>query len=113
MGAGRGETKRTRFHVPLLGRLRAPEPLAFDGVTCPVREHTADGYPVGRCDFPVYGGYCRRHGYLADHLNKDGTGDDRDFPSYGLRTWPVHPAHREQLGVNESIVEFDRARGKA
>jgi hypothetical protein len=86
------------------------EPLSFDGVTCPVREHTGDGAYVGRCDHSIYGGYCPRHGLMADYLREDGSGDDRDFPEYGLRTWPQEPAHRLQLGVNEGSVKLSLSR---
>jgi len=82
--------------------------LPFDGVTCPVREHTADGAYVGRCDFAVYGGYCPRHGLLSDYLKEDGSGDDRDFPQYGLRTWPEDLVQRRQLGVREQAVKLAR-----
>jgi hypothetical protein len=81
-----------------------PAPLSFDGYTCPVREHTADGAPVGRCDHSVYGGYCPRHGLLAPYLRADGTGDDRDFPDPGFRVWPELTEHRQQLGVREQYI---------
>ena len=108
MGSGKGKTRRAHFRLPSLRRAAPVEPLAFDGVTCPVREHTADGYPVGRCDFAVYEGYCPRHGHLAEYLDADGSGDDRNFPSYGSRIWPEDREHRKQLGVNEMSVKYER-----
>ena len=41
---------------------------------CPISEHTADGHPVGRCDFAHYDDVCPRHGVLEDYQNLD----DRD-----------------------------------
>lgn len=43
---------------------------------CPIREHTGDGFYVGRCDFAVYNGVCPRHGVVRDYPNLD----DRDVP---------------------------------
>ena len=43
------------------------EDYPFTG-SCPVRERTADGTPVGRCWFATYGEYCSRHGKLSDYL---------------------------------------------
>jgi hypothetical protein len=82
--------------------------LPFDGYDCFVREHNGDGDPVGRCCFPVYGGYCPRHGKLADYIKGPEDGDDRDFPVYGLRTWPTNPVQRKQLGVREHAVRLDQ-----
>ena len=39
--------------------------------TCPIREHTADGAYVGRCEFACCGGVCPRHGLLSDYPNND------------------------------------------
>jgi hypothetical protein len=38
---------------------------------CPIREHTADGAYVGRCDFTVRDGVCCRHGMLVDYPTLD------------------------------------------
>ena len=53
----------------LLKRKPRPEPI-FTG-NCEIREHTGDGYYVGRCDFATYDGYCPRHGSLPDYPHKD------------------------------------------
>lgn len=56
-------------------RLRLPrraviKQLKFTG-SCPIREHTGDGYYVGRCDFATYDGVCPRHGRLEDYPDND------------------------------------------
>lgn len=38
---------------------------------CPIREHTADGVFVGRCDFATYDYICPRHGVLEDYPDND------------------------------------------
>lgn len=52
---------------------RKPVVKRLDG-NCPIREHTADGHYVGRCDFAVYDGVCPRHGIVSDYP----THDDRE-----------------------------------
>lgn len=49
---------------------------------CPIREHTADGFYVGRCDFATYGGVCPRHGLVCDYTTRD----DREVPR-SQRRW--------------------------
>lgn len=54
----------------LLEKLRRrPEPKRqeFTG-SCPIREHTGEGSYVGRCEFATYGGFCPRHGWVAQFL---------------------------------------------
>lgn len=45
-------------------------------MNCPIREHTGDGYYVGRCEHAVKHGYCPRHGLISLYKNND----DRDLP---------------------------------
>jgi hypothetical protein len=52
-----------------------PRGHTFTG-NCPIREHTADGHYVGRCDFAHYDNVCPRHGLITDYPNND----DRDVP---------------------------------
>lgn len=39
--------------------------------SCPIREHTAEGHYVGRCEFATYDGFCPRHGALVDYADND------------------------------------------
>lgn len=41
--------------------------------TCPVREHTADGFPVGRCWHTLSKGNCPIHGNVLELIIKWGT----------------------------------------
>lgn len=53
---------------------------------CPIREHTADGVYVGRCEAACYDGVCPRHGRLSDYLNNDDREIDppaRNFDALG------------------------------
>jgi hypothetical protein len=64
--------RRLRKAIERVRRLPANEQraAAFTG-NCPIREHTGDGHYVGRCEFATYGGFCPRHGALADYPNRD------------------------------------------
>jgi hypothetical protein len=53
---------------------RQPRPTRKLTSNCPIREHTADGAYVGRCDFALYDDICPRHGFVSDYPNLD----DRD-----------------------------------
>ncbi len=60
-------------------RRREPE---FTG-NCPVRQHTADGAYVGRCEHSTYDGSCHLHGDVARFLSPDADlkdADDRRLP---------------------------------
>lgn len=50
---------------------------------CPIREHTADGFYVGRCDYPCYDDHCPRHGNLRDYPNRDDREVDPRLRDYG------------------------------
>ena len=44
-------------------------------MNCPIREQTADGYVVGKCDFHLDGHTCPRHGDVREEVerfNRDG-----------------------------------------
>lgn len=67
--------------------LRRAKPTFEMTGSCPVREHTGDGAYVGRCEHATYGGYCPRHGRLADYPDNDDRAvdpADRDFGSAKL-----------------------------
>lgn len=77
-----------------------PAPFAFTG-NCPVRQHTADGAYVGRCDHSTYEERCQLHGDVGRWLAADADlaeaddrlllpREERDFGSRKLR---------EHLGV--------------
>lgn len=91
---------RTCYGVGMrLLRRHLPPPVSFpvEG-TCPFREHTADGDYVGRCDFPLYGGVCGRHGRIPSDfaLRDDRLLPDRRQRDYGdasLRAWLVAKGH--------------------
>jgi hypothetical protein len=51
---------------------------------CPIREHTADGAYVGRCDFALYDDICSRHGAIEDYP----TDDDREVAVEARRKGP-------------------------
>lgn len=61
--------------------------------SCPVREKTGDGAPVGRCWFATYGEYCPRHGKLSNFLVLSGKKapcqykgiDENDLPACSER----------------------------
>jgi hypothetical protein len=60
----------------------APSKGTFTG-SCPIREHTADGAFVGRCEHACYDGICPRHGTLSSYTNDDDREidpQDRVFP---------------------------------
>ncbi len=72
---------------------------AFTGL-CQVREFTADGYSVGRCDFGTRDNLCPRHGDVGMYLIEDSLSSSvhdyvplcswpRDFelPKYDGQTW--------------------------
>src|ERR1035437_5163913 len=108
MGAGKGKSRRVQAHVlsKVLSRRNASlvKPLPLEDYKCPVRMNSGELIVV--CGLDVYGGYCPSHGLLSEHLREDGTGDSRDFPAYGLATWPSEPAHRRQLDVDERAVDY-------
>ena len=67
---------------------RRPAPTFTCEGNCDIREHTGDGYFVGRCDFPIYEGFCPRHGRLSDYPDRDDRAvdpRDRDFGDGPLR----------------------------
>jgi hypothetical protein len=60
--------------APLVVELRRrfwPPPAAPVLGSCDVREHTADGAYVGRCEHATHDGVCPRHGRLSDYPNRD------------------------------------------
>jgi hypothetical protein len=49
--------------------LRSDKPAKpFAPNNCPIREHTADGVPVGRCWYHCPRGVCPRHGDVRSAL---------------------------------------------
>lgn len=50
---------------------------------CPVRQHTADGAYVGRCDYSTYGGRCHLHGDVSRWLGEDADLTDADDRKLG------------------------------
>lgn len=58
-----------------LGR-RKHEPI-FTG-NCPVRQHTAGGAYVGRCDHSTYSGRCHLHGDVSRWLGHEANLADAD-----------------------------------
>lgn len=62
-------SERLRSIVQRKRMVRGPEPILTGN--CPIREHTADGAYVGRCDFATYDDVCPRHGMLEDYPDND------------------------------------------
>lgn len=69
-------------------RLRRRKPIPVFTGNCPVRQHTADGAFVGRCDHSTYSGRCHLHGDVSRWLVADanlGDADDRRIFEGGER----------------------------
>lgn len=65
---------------------------AFTGL-CRVREYTADGHYVGRCDFGTKNGYCPRHGDVTLYLLHEQDAlwpRDYELPKYDGQEWAEH-----------------------
>ena len=75
--------------MSIFRRKPKPKPEVFTG-NCLVRQHTGDGFYVGRCYHSTYNDVCPVHGNVAEWLSDD----PDDLQSY--RAWPKDYELRRQ-----------------